>query len=542
MKKWSVKLGFLSILMLAGLSANAQSPDGGSSNLLVAFIAFLVFILLVVIVMVSDRLMRVTAIQTGADKTGVNYSIFPNLEEIFASSNLFTTTEPVIRLKKGYNIPLEGEAEKVEKETTEAVRYAIKPTDFEGMSPIPKVVVEIGENVKAGDALFYDKKNPEVVFCSPVSGQLIEVNRGEKRRIIEIVILADKVQTYRSVETSNLEAASREELVGFLATNGAFAFLRQRPYNIVPEVNAVPANIFVSTFNSAPLAACSNMAVAGNEAAFQQGLEILAKLTVGNVHLGLNAADTDISSAFTDATGVEKHWFAGPHPAGNVGIQIHQTVPINKGDIVWTADINAVIVIGRLFTEGRFNTERVVALTGAELNSTHYVRTHQGANIEGFLADNLRNEHVRVVSGDVLTGTTIPKNGYLGFFDNHVTVLEEGDYYEMFGWMAPIKPRPSISNTIPTFLYPEKMVADTNTHGEKRAFVVTGQYESVLPMDVYPQHLFKSIIVNDLERMEGLGIYELVEEDVALCEFACTSKQDIQAILREGLNMMRDQG
>lgn len=528
--------------MLAGLSANAQSPDGGSSNLLVAFIAFLVFILLVIVVMVADRLMRVTATQVGANKTGVNYSVFPQLGEIFSKGKSYTTDAPVNTLKKGFDIPLAGEAAKEVKETSAPTRYALQPTDFQGMSPIPKVTVAIGGKVKAGEAVFFDKKNPEVIFCSPVSGQLVELNRGEKRKITELVILADEEQTYCSYELPDLENGSRQDLVAFLANNGAFPFLRQRPYNLVPNVHVAPKNIFVSTFDSAPLAPCSNMAVAGNEAAFQKGLDVLAKLTEGKVFLGLNAADADISAAYTNATGVEKHWFDGPHPAGNVGVQIHQIAPINKGDTVWTTDVNGVIVIGRMFTEGRFNTERLVALTGAELKSTHYVRTYQGANLEGFLANNLKNDHVRVVSGDVLTGKTAGTNGYLGFFDDQVTVLEEGDYYEMFGWMAPIKPRPSISNTIPTFLYPDKVVADTNTHGEKRAFVVTGQYESVLPMDIYPQHLFKSIIVNDLERMEGLGIYELVEEDVALCEFACTSKQDIQAILRKGLDMMHEQG
>ncbi len=528
--------------MLAGLSANAQSPSGGSSNLLVASIAFLVFILLVIIIMVADRLMRVTATQVGADKTGVNYSVFPQLGEIFKSSKSYATNAPVNHLKAGYDISLQGEAEKVVKAVVAPVRYAIKPTDFQGMSPIPKVMVEIGGTVKAGDALFYDKKHPEVIFCSPVSGQFIELNRGEKRRITELVILADKEQAYRSYDLPNIDAVSREELVAFLAENGLLPFLRQRPYNLIPEVTAVPKNIFVSTFNSAPLAASTNMAVEGNEAAFQKGLDVLGKLTPGRVHLGLNASDTEISAAFTDATGVDKHWFAGPHPAGNVGVQIHQIAPINKGDIVWTADVNAVIIIGRLFVEGRFDASRLVALTGAELKETHYVKVAQGANVESLLKDNLTNDHVRVVAGDVLTGKKISNRGFIGFWDNQVTVLSEGDYYEMFGWLVPIKPRPSVSNTIPTFLYPEKIVADTNTHGEKRAFVVTGQYESVLPMDIYPQHLFKSILVNDLERMEGLGIYELVEEDVALCEFVCTSKQDIQAILREGLNMMHEQG
>jgi Na+-transporting NADH:ubiquinone oxidoreductase subunit A len=529
--------------MLAGFSANAQSPDGGSSNLLVAFIAFLVFILLVIIVMVADRLMRVTATQTGADKTGENYSVFPRLEEIFSSSKSYATSaSSITKLKKGYDIPLAGEAEKVVGETAAPVRYAIKPTDFQGMSPIPKVMVEIEGTVKAGDPIFYDKKRPEVKFCSPVSGQLIEVNRGAKRKITEVVILADKEQSYRSYDLPNLNEVSREGLVDFMAANGLLPFLRQRPYNIVPEVTAVPKNIFVSTFNTAPLAPCSNMAVKGNEAAFQKGLDVLAKLTEGTVHLGLNAADAGISSAFTDASGVSKHWFDGPHPAGNVGVQIHQIAPINKGDIVWTADVNAVITIGRVFSEGRFNTERLVALTGAELENAQYVKVFQGANVETLLEGNITEENVRVVSGDVLTGEKISEKGYLGFFDNQVTVLKEGDYYEMFGWLVPIAPRPSISNTFPHFAYPEKMVADTNTHGEHRAFVVTGQYESVLPMDIYPQHLFKSIIVNDFERMEGLGIYELVEEDVALCEFVCTSKQNIQQILRKGLEMMRDQG
>ena len=528
--------------MLAGLSANAQSPDGGSSNILVAFIAFIVLILLIIIVMVADRLMRVTATQTGADKTGENYSVFPQLGEIFSSSKSYATSASVTKFNQGYDIPLEGEAEKVVGETVAPVRYSIKPTDFQGMSPIPKVTVEIEGTVKAGDPIFFDKKRPEVMFCSPVSGQLVEVNRGAKRRITEVVILADKEQESRSYDLPNLDEANREELVGFMASNGLLPFLRQRPYNIVPEITAVPKNIFVSTFNTAPLAPCANMAVAGNEAAFQKGLDVLAKLTPGSVHLGLNAANTTISSAFANADGVEKHWFDGPHPAGNVGIQIHQIAPINKGDIVWTADVNAVMVIGRLFAEGRFNTERLVALTGAELNNAQYVKTHQGANVETLLAKNVKGENLRIISGDVLTGTQIEDKGYVGFFDNQISVLSEGDYYEMFGWLVPIAPRPSISKSFPHFAYPEKMVANTNTHGEHRAFVVTGQYESVLPMDVYPQHLFKSIIVNDLERMEGLGIYELVEEDVALCEFVCTSKQNLQHILRRGLDMMREQG
>lgn len=541
MKHGIVKLGILSILMSAALPAQAQSTNGGSS-LLVGFIAFLVFILLVIIVIVADRLMRVTAVQLGADKVGTNLSVFPNFDEIFRSKKAAATDAPVTHLNKGFDIKLEGEAAKMIDDTVSSVRYAIKTTDFIGISPIPKVVVEIDATVKAGDVLFYDKKNPEVKYCAPVSGQLIEVNRGEKRKITELVILADRTQEYRSYDLPNLETVSRAELVSFLLESGVWAMLRQRPYNVIPDHTAVPKNIFVSTFDSAPLAPDTNFVVAGREAHFQKGLDVLAKLTSGSVHLGLNAKDANVSDAFKNATGVEKHWFAGAHPAGNVGVQIHHIAPINKGEVVWTVGVQEVITIGCLFNEGRFNTERVVALTGAELKTPKYIRTKQGANVKAFLENNLTNDHVRVVSGDVLTGTSIGKDGYLGFFDDQLTVLKEGDYYEMFGWLVPIAPRPSISNTFPHFLYPEKMIADTNSHGEKRAFVVTGQYETVLPMDIYPQHLLKAILANDLERMEGLGIYELVEEDVALCEFVCTSKQNVQSILRDGLEMMREQG
>lgn len=530
------------MLMLSAFSAQAQSAGSGGSSLLVAFIAFLVFILLVVIVMVADRLMRVTAVQVGADQSGVNYSVFPQLSEIFSGKKKVVTDESVIRLKQGYDIPLAGEAETVVKEDVTPVRFALKPTDFHGMSPIPKVTVDIDANVKAGDPIYYDKTRPEVMYCSPVSGQFIELNRGPKRRIVELVFLADKEQSYRTYDLPNLSTTSREDLVAFLANSGVWPMIRQRPYNVVPDTDVTPKNIFVSTFDSAPLAPDANLVIAGNETAFQKGLEILSMLTEGNVHLGLNASDSNISTAFTNAEGVEKNWFQGAHPVGNVGVQIHHTAPINKGDTVWTAGVQEVIVIGRLFTEGRFNTERLVALTGAEVKSAHYVKTYQGANLESFLEDNLENEHVRVVSGDVLTGEDVGNKGYLGFFDDQVTVLTEGDYYEMFGWLVPVAPRPSISNTFPHFIYPEKLVADTNTHGEERAFVVTGQYEKVLPMDVFPQHLFKAIIVNDFERIEGLGIYELVEEDVALCEFVCTSKQNVQSILRDGLNLMREQG
>jgi Na+-transporting NADH:ubiquinone oxidoreductase subunit A len=271
---------------------------------------------------------------------------------------------------------------------------------------------------------------------------------------------------------------------------------------------------------------------------------VLQRLTEGQVYLGLDArGETAPAPAFTEATGVVKHYFKGKHPAGNVGVQIHHLAPVSGSDKVWTLGVQEVLTLGKLFTEGIFDASRVVALAGAELKTPKYVRTYIGANLGELLKDNFANEHVRIISGDVLSGQAKTADNYLNFYDDQVSVIEEGDFYELFGWLVPIDLRPTISNTFPNFLFPDvKFRANTNTHGEKRAFVVTNDYEQVMPMDIYPQHIMKAILVNDIERMEGLGIHELVEEDVALCEFVCVSKQPLQQILREGLDLMREQG
>ena len=540
MKSWSLRLGLIFSFLFPSFLATAQSTSG-TSPLLLGFIGFLVFILLVIIVLVADRLLQITAKQVGADKDGVNYSVFPKMKEIFTTRFPdYLSNQTVHNLDKGYDIPLEGDAEGVVEGS--AATYAVKPTDFVGLSPIPKVTVEVGSKVKAGDTVFFDKKKPEIKYAAPVSGEVVEVNRGAKRRITEVVILADKDQVSRDYDNIDVSNASREDLVAFLLESGAWPFIRQRPYNVVADPNETPVNIFVSTFDSAPLAPDADLLVKGNEAAFQAGINLLAQLTDGGVHVGLNGnGDAAPADAFINVANATTHWFRGAHPAGNVGVQIHHVAPINKDEVIWTADVQSVITLGRLVSEGKFDTSRLVAVTGAELENPTYVKTHQGANIKNFVAG-LKQDHVRYILGDVLTGSETTEKGYLGFFDDQVTVVKEGDYNELFGWLVPIAARPSLSNTFPHFAYPDKFVADTNTHGEKRAFVVTGQYEKVLPMDIYPQHLMKAILVNDFERMEGLGIYELVEEDVALCEFACTSKMNLQEILRDGLDALREQG
>lgn len=528
------------ILASSSTLLHAQSPDGGTSPFFIGLIALVVFFLFAVIVTVANRLMKLTAERVGADKGGQTFSVFPKLEEFFGSSRPeHTEGANFVKLRQGYDIPLAGEAEKTVADVTSST-YALRPIDVPGLSPIPKLVPAVGDNVKAGDVVFFDKKNPEVKYVAPVSGEIAEIRRGPKRRIDEIVILADKDIDYKSFDAPSLDA-SKEELMAFMLESGAASFIRQRPYNVAVRPSDTPRDIFVSTFDTAPLAADLSLAIQGKEAAFQAGLDVLNALTDGNVYLGLDGrAGANVSTAYSQATGVEKTYFKGAHPAGNVGVQIHHTAPINKGDVVWTLDPQSVATIGTLFTEGKYDASRVVAVTGDQFESNHYVRTHQGASTENF--GTVTSEKARVVSGNVLTGRKIDANGHLGLFDNQITTLTEGDYYEMLGWLVPVKSRASISPTIPMLFYPDKLSADTNTHGEQRAFVVTGQYESVTPMDIFPQHLLKAIIVNDYERMEGLGIYELVEEDLALCEFVCSSKQDVQAILRRGLNMMIEQG
>lgn len=539
----------LRIALIAGILAlaqygHAQSTGSGSNAILIGIIAIAVFVVLVVIIQVADNLLVLEAKQRGVDKNGANLSLFPRLSEIIPSRRPdYVNGDAVKTLTRGHDILLSGKAEGWNK-GAQAATFAVQPANFNGLSSaIPKLEVEEKQTVKAGDVLFYDKKHPEIKYVAPVSGEVIAINRGEKRAIAEVVILADREMQYRDLPAMDLESASREELVAFLMEYGGWPLIRRRPFNVIATPDEVPVNIFISTFDTAPLAADQNLVVEGRGAAFQKGIEALARMTSGKVYLGMDArGDNPPSEVFTGAQLCEKVWFKGKHPAGNVGVQIHHIAPINPADRVWTLGVQEVITLGHMFLDRRYRAERVVAVAGAELQSPAYVRTYIGANVGDLVKGNLKEGKQRILSGDVLTGARKSESQFLDFYDDQITVLQEGDYFEMFGWLLPIKPRPSISRTFPNFLLPgQEFRADTNTHGEKRAFVVTGQYEEVLPMDVYPQHLMKAILVGDYEQMEGLGIYELVEEDVALCEFVCTSKQPLQEILREGLDMMNEQ-
>ena len=517
---------------------------GSSPNyLLYSLFGVGIIALIYAVLSLADNMMQIEAKNLGVDTSENDYSLFPSFSSLFKpSAGDHVDYKRFVSLKQGHDIKLVGGADTEHTIVNTAKHYAIKPTNFRGMAPIPKISSVVGDHVKAGDALMFDKSNPEVIYAAPVSGEVIEIKRGAKRAITEVIIKADSEVTFKENTVPNLENASREDIVKFMLETGGWAHLNQRPFDVVPSHEIVPKNIFVSTFATAPNAPDLNAVVEGNDGAFQKGLDALAKLTDGQVFIGLDGRREHSSHvAFSGATGVVSNYFAGKHPSGNVGIQIHHTAPINTGDVVWTLKVQDVIILGRLFMTGAYDTRTRIALTGAEVNNG-YVETYLGASVQELIGANLKSDHVRIISGDVLTGDIIAVDGYLDQKTSQVTVLEEGDKHELFGWLLPLKPRPSVSPTFPTYIMPNhKFDVDTNTHGEKRAFVQTGAYEKMLPMEIFPQHLMKAILANDFENMEGLGILELSEEDLALCEFICPSKSPLQSILRDGLDSMRDQ-
>lgn len=443
-----------------------------------------------------------------------------------------------IKIKRGLNIKLAGEAARSVSNLPLPELFAIKPPDFTGL--IPKLLVKEGDEVQSGSPLFYDKNNESIKFCSPVSGEIVEIVRGDKRRILEIKILADREIKYLSFTKNNPADLSREEITAALLNSGAWPFIRQRPFGIVANPGDKPKSIFISAFDSNPLAPDINFIMQQQDMNFQAGLDALKKLTDGNIHLNVHSG-MNASPVFTNAKGVVVNKISGPHPAGNVGVQIHHIDPVNKGETVWYVNPQDVLVIGRLFTEGRFDASRVVALTGSQVVNAKYYKTLVGASIKNIIADGgLKQGENRVVSGNVLSGTQIPEDGYLGFYDSQITVIPEGHVSEFMGWLAPGFNKYSMSRTFFSWLTPGKEYGlDTNLHGEERPFVMTGQYEKVFPMNIYPVQLLKSILIEDIDMMEKLGIYEVVEEDFALCEFVCTSKIKSQEIIRRGLDIVR---
>ena len=442
-----------------------------------------------------------------------------------------------IRLKKGLNINLKGEADKVYASIPQSELFSLKPTDFHGL--MPKLTVKAGDKVKAGSCVFFDKYNEKVRFSSPVSGEVTDVIRGAKRRILEVKLKADAETKYETFSTLDA-SASREQIIEGLLESGVWPFIRQKPFDIIANPMDMPKAIFISTFNTAPLAPDNDFVLHGLENEFQTGIDFLKKLTDGKIHLNVDG-NTNPSTVFTSCKGVQINKITGAHPAGNVGVQIHHIDPINKGDVVWYLYPQDVLTISRLFSEGKYDVSRIVALTGPQVEKPRYYRTIAGANIKNLLDENtLIGYNNRFISGDVLTGEKIEEDGNIGFYDSQLTVIEEGNQQEFLGWIAPNLDKFSLSKSYFSWLMPSKKYSlNTNYNGEERAYVVTGQYEKVLPMDIYPMQLIKACLIEDIDSMEQLGIYEISAEDVALCEFVCTSKMEVQSIIREGLDLIK---
>lgn len=444
-----------------------------------------------------------------------------------------------IKLKRGLNIKLLGDAEKVIETAETPETFAIKPTDFTGLTP--KLLAREGDEVKAGTPLFYHKDDQRVVISSPVSGEVVEVVRGAKRKILAVKVLADKERTYLEFPAGDPSAMSREQVKDQLLKSGAWAYIRQRPYNIIANPDETPKAIFVSAFDTAPLAPDYDFIIHGQGDNFQAGLNALAKLTDGKVNLNVSG-DAQPSDIFSGAKGVQINRVSGPHPAGNVGIQIHHINPIAKGERVWVVNPQDVVIIGKLFREGKYDATKIVALTGSQVNNPKYYRVIAGTPIKSLLGGKLKEGNNRIISGNALTGDKVEEDSYLGFYHSQITVIPEGNEPEFMGWLTLGLNKFSASRTFLSWLTPNKRYdLDTAMHGEERAFVMSGEYERVLPMDIYPVQLLKASLANDIELMEGLGIYEVDEEDFALCEYVCTSKIEVQSILRQGLDLVRSE-
>jgi Na+-transporting NADH:ubiquinone oxidoreductase subunit A len=441
-----------------------------------------------------------------------------------------------IDLKKGLNIPIRGAAALALKKTIAPDVVAVKPTDFKGFSP--RLLVKEGDAVKAGSPVMADKRNADILLCAPVSGTVQSIVRGEKRKLLALVVKADGQNTcvdFGAEDPTGLDAGAIKEAI---LNCGLWPSIVERPYGIVADPNGKPKAIFVSAFNTAPLAADPDFAFSDDFEAIQAGITAVSKLSEGGVHVCVNRADS-LFCKLQDAT---IHLVNGDkHPAGNVGVQISHISPIRKGETVWTLSLLSLSAIGRRFIEGKLNLSRKIAITGPEAIAPAYVSAIAGTSMMS-LADffNQDDENLRVVSGDVLTGENVGRDGFLGFFDNQVTLLHEGYEREVLGWAKPFRFNQfSSSMAYFSWLCPKKKYdMDTNVHGGPRAFVISDVFEKVLPMDIFPIYLIKACYTGDIDKMEKFGIYEVLPEDFALCEFVDPSKNEIQFIIQKGIDLM----
>ena len=474
----------------------------------------------------------------------------------FCSLNMAMT----INIKKGLDIPISGTAEKRITDARNIRLYAIKPLDFVGLTP--HLLVKEGETVHMGDALFCDKNDERIGFTSPVDGHVKAIVRGEKRKLLEVVVEENRDET-------ELRSFPTEDLKETLLQTGLWTAIRQRPFGTIANPDDQPKAIFISCFDSAPLAPDYDFILQGREEWFKKGLEALAKLTESPIHVCFRPNQRLASQLSTLNSQLSTHYIKGPHPAGNVGTQIAHIDPINKGEVVWTLNPQDVAVLGELVSTGVYRPERVIAVAGPQIKNPHYYRIKAGACMASIVAEQVLNPDYpkmdsqvpttenRIISGNILSGSQIATDGFIGAYDSLLSILPEGDYYDFMGWLMPGFKKYSYSRTFLSGFLPKSTFKpfgitlprlksfwkyDTNTHGDQRPLVFTGNFERVFPFNIYPTQLIKACIIGDIDLMENLGIYEVEPEDFALCEFIDTSKTDIQPIIREALEKIRKEG
>ena len=432
-----------------------------------------------------------------------------------------------LALKKGLNIPIKGVAAPVVIKTVTPDVVAVKPTDFTGL--VPRLLVKEGDAVQAGSPVMADKMHPEILFTSPVSGTVQEIVRGAKRKLLAVLVKADVKQVYVDFgKEAPKDAAQVKEL---LLKTGLWGALIQRPYGVMASLDAAPKAIFISTFSTAPLAADTDYVLGDALTDVQAGITALSK--VAPVHVSIHKGE----SAFVKLKDAQIHVVSGPHPAGNVGVQISHIAPIQKGEVVWTVSPLLLAAIGHVINTGKLDLTRKVAVTGPAAQKLGYVVALPGTPVKELTSV---DENVRVVGGDVLSGENLGADGYLGFFQNQLTLLKEGTEREWFGWAKPFRPKVHSSSWCYfSWLTPKKEYnMNTNLHGGPRAFVETKCFEDVTPMEIFPIYLIKACLAGDIEKMEQFGIYEVLPEDLALCDYVDPSKNEIQAYIQQGIDLM----
>ncbi len=451
------------------------------------------------------------------------------------------------KLKKGYDIKLSGTAVKLRSPVETPEKYAVQPPDFLGVKP--KLLVKEGDKVKIGTPLFIDKQIPEYNFVSPASGEVIEINRGERRAIQEVVVKddgEDLYETFETYDTAKIDGAGRDDLIKMMMQGGVWPYLRQRPFSKIADPKAMPRDIFITGMDTAPLATDIGIVMDNQDEFFKLGTRVLKALTEGKVYLSIDGQKDQMPKAFEGLDDVEIHQFIGPHPAGNVSVHIAHIKPLNVGEVVWFAHAQDVAAIGKFFKYGRFPVERVVSVAGSSIkpDSRKYFDTRVGVPVHSLIKENELLDHsVRYISGDVLSGRKIFENGYIGFYSNLLTVIPENNQRDLFGWLTPGLKAESFSRTfLSKYIPSEEYVKDTRIHGGKRAFFQTGDYEKMLPLDIYPVHLVKAIMAGEIEDMIGLGLLELAVEDFALCTYICPSKIDFGYWIHQGLSTLEQEG